>query len=148
MIYIPFPIKFLGILVLFAYAVALAFSTYLNLFVLESITNALSQKIRSKVDINSIDVSFREGIVLTINGIEIRSNYKNKKLFSANEVSSIITYSSLFSENIKIKKSYIHQPIVYVHNLLLEYEKLFPGFYLRKIIDGYIANDNSLVSSF
>ena len=100
---IPFPIKFLGILVLFAYAVALAFSTYLNLFVLESITNALSQKINSKVDINSIDVSFREGIVLTINGIEIRSNYKNKKLFSANEVSSIITYNSLFSKNIKVK---------------------------------------------
>ena len=78
---IPFPIKLLGISLLFAYAVALASSTYLNLFVLESITNALSQKIRSKGDINSIDVSFREGIVLTINGIEIRSNYKNQKLY-------------------------------------------------------------------
>ena len=121
---IPFPIKLLGVSVLFAYAVALAFSTYLNLFVLESITNALSQKISSKVDINSIDISFREGIVLTINGIEIRSNYKNKKLFSANEVSSIITYSSLFSENIKIKKSYIDQPNIYVHNLLLEYMRI------------------------
>ena len=118
---ISFFIKFLGGSVLFVFAGILVFSTYINLFLLESIANTLSQITKTKVDVNSIDVGFREGLVLKINDIKIYSNYKNRKLFSAKEVSAVITYSSLFSENIKIKKSYIHQPNVYVHNLLLEY---------------------------
>ena len=58
--------------------------------------------------------------MLKINDIKIHSNYKNRKLFSAKEVSAVITYSSLFSENIKIKKSYIREPNVYLQNLLHE----------------------------
>ena len=129
----PFFIKFLGGSVLFVFAGIWVFSTYINLFLLDSIANTLSQITKTKVDVNSIDVGFREGLVLKINDIKIHSNYKNRKLFSAKEVSAVITYSSLFSENIKIKKSYVRQPNIYLQNLLHEYEKLFPGFYLRKM---------------
>ena len=145
---IPFFIKFLGGSVLFVFAGILVFSTYINLFLLESIANTLSQITKTRVDVNSIDVGFREGLVLKINDLKIHSNYKNRKLFSAKEVSAVITYSSLFSENIKIKKSYVRQPNVYLQNLLHEYEKLFPGFYLRKMIGSYITNDKNLVESF
>ena len=140
---IPFFLKFLGVSVLFVYVGMLALSTYLNIFFLKSITVSLSQMIRNKVDINSINVSFREGILFNINGLEIRSNQKNRILLSAEKISALITYSSLFSKNIKIKKYYIRQPNVYVQYLLPEFLKIFPYFNLRKIAGGYPA-DNKL----
>ena len=140
---IPFFLKFLGVSVLFVYVGMLALSTYLNTSFLESITVSLSQMVRNKVDINSINVSFREGILFNINGLEIRSNQKNRILLSAEKISALITYSSLFSKNIKIKKYYIHQPNVYVQYLLPEFREKFPYFNLRKVVDGY-PSDNKL----
>ena len=140
---IPFFLKFLGVSVLFVYVGMLALSTYLNIFFLKSVTVSLSQMIRNKVDINSINVSFREGILFNINGLEIRSNQKNRILLSAEKISALITYSSLFSKNIKIKKYYIRQPNVYVQYLLPEFRKKFPYFNLRKVVDGY-PSDNKL----
>ena len=103
---IPVFFKFLGISVLFIYAGSLAFSTYLNVFILDSITDTLTQIIRNKVYINSIDVRFREGVVVKINGLEIHSNYKERKLLTANQVSVMVAYSSLFFGNVEIKNFY------------------------------------------
>lgn len=125
---IPFPIKFLGISVVFVYAGSLAFSTYLNLFILDSITNTLTQIIGNKVDINSIDVRFREGVAVKINGIEIRSNHKNQKIFFAKKVSSLITYSSLFSGNIKIKKSIFTNLMFTRKTYYLNIKNYYPNF--------------------
>ena len=73
---------------------------------------------------------------------------KNKKVFSAKKFYSLISYSSLITGSLKIKKSYISQPSIYVQNILFEHKKLFPNSYLRKLIHSHIANDNNLVTSF
>ena len=144
---IPFLIKLLGGVILCAYIVTFAFSTYLNLFVRESLANSLSQILGGKVDINSFEIRFKEDLILTINGFEINSIYKSSKIFSAKKISSFISYSALFSGEVKINKLSVLHPKLYVQNFLNKKKNPFLGSYLKNIRTRYHINDSNRVTN-